>query len=232
MLDDMDIVDHESDSATWIAMADLMTGLMAIFLVLSMIVLVNQKEENKPSKIKKQDQARIILIQTIKDALDKANIQAAIDPVTGDVGIINQDLLFEEGSAVLSPQGRAFLNEFVPSYSRAIFSLSPEVYKEVVRIVVEGRTSSKGSAQSNMTLSLNRANAVTQHIYRMGRIPGYIQMIPRLTPVGRGEMQANQYFDDPNDRVVLFRFQFKGEFVERKQTATDFVQDMIATATY
>lgn len=41
-------------------------------------------------------------------------------------------------------------------------------------------------------------------------------MLPRLTPVGRGVMEAKPY-EDPNDREVLFRFQFKGVMLENSQ---------------
>lgn len=244
MIDD-DISEHESESAIWIAMSDLMTGLMAIFLVMSMIVLVNQQRdtqklidnmssiEEKNKKLQRQidseSRMRIILIQKIREALSYANIQAITDPVTGDVSIVNQDLLFSNGSDSLSPEGRYFLDKFVPSYTQAIFGLDPSISNEVVRVVVEGRTSSLGNAGKNTTLSLNRANAVVQYIYRMPSFYGQLEMIRRLTPVGRGEMEAEQRFDDPRDREVIFRFQFKGELLNREKMSDQFIKDIQKT---
>lgn len=201
MIDDSEYLDTESESATWIALADLMTGLMAIFLALAIAVLVNTSRQ------------RIVIIQTVSDALRSANIQVKADPVTGDIGVQDSNLLFGADSAALKDSGRQFLDEFVPAYSQAIFALPPELADQVVRVVVEGRTSSSGSDSHNMTLSLNRANAVVQYIFTMPDFPYKEQMIRRLTPVGRGRSEAAE-LEDENDRQVLFRFQFAGEMLK------------------
>jgi outer membrane protein OmpA-like peptidoglycan-associated protein len=218
MIDGHDISEHESESAIWIAMSDLMTGLMAIFLVISIFIFTNQ------------DRTRMIIIKGVQDALKKAKINVTTDPVTGDVSIVNQDLLFANGSDKLSHQGKEFLNQFVPSYTHAIFSLDPSISNEVIRIVVEGRTSSLGHTGQNTTLSLNRANAVVQYIYEMPDFSGRAKMVQRLTPVGRGEMEAEQRFDNPNNREVVFRFQFKGELLNREKKADQFTQDLQNTS--
>ena len=134
MLDENEFSDHESQSATWIALADLMTGLMAIFLVLCLVILTNQ------------DRTRSIIITTVTEALKNANIEVTTDAKTGDVSIVNRDLLFDNNSSILREDGKIFLNKFVPAYSQAIFSLNKNESDEVVRIVVEGRTSRSGNA--------------------------------------------------------------------------------------
>lgn len=204
MIDQSDISEHESESATWIALADLMTGLMAIFLVMCLIIMTNQNRN------------QIVIIKAVEEALKKASIEVITDPKTGDVSIVNRDLLFDTNSAILSPQGKAFLDEFVPNYSQAIFSLDKKLSDEVVRIVVEGRTSRSGDASHNMTLSLERANEVVKYIYRMTNVPYKSQMLTRLTPVGRGEMEA-QLIELEEDKEVLFRFQFKGEMLQKEK---------------
>lgn len=218
MIDDSDISEHENESAIWIAMSDLMTGLMAIFLVMTMIVFTNQ------------DRSRMIIITGVEGALKKAGIKVATDPVTGDVSIVNRDLLFGVDSDILTDDGKRFLDKFVPQYSKAIFELEPELYEQVVRIVVEGRTSSAGNLERNTALSLRRANAVVQYIYQMNNIPKKRLLIKRLTPVGRGEMEAEQKTNNPKDREVLFRFQFKGELLNREKKADQFTQDLQNTS--
>lgn len=204
MLDENEFSDHENQSASWIALADLMTGLMAIFLVLCLVILTNQ------------DRTRSIIITKVTEALAGAKIEVTTDPETGDVSIVNRDLLFDNNSAVLRPEGKTFLNNFVPEYSKAIFALDKDISDEVVRIVVEGRTSRSGNAAHNMTLSLERANAVVQYIYSMPHFAHKDQMLQRLTPVGRGVMEAQQHEND-KDREVLFRFQFKGEYANQQE---------------
>lgn len=204
MIDQTEFSDHESESATWIALADLMTGLMAIFLVISLIMMTNQNRK------------QVVIITAVTKVLAENKIEVVTDPKTGDVSIVNRDLLFDSNSAKLSPRGKAFLDQFVPQYSKAIFSLEPELSDEVVRIVVEGRTSRSGNHANNMSLSLLRAHAVVQYIYAMPWFRHKQDMLPRLTPVGRGVMEAKPY-EDPNDREVLFRFQFKGVMLENSQ---------------
>lgn len=204
MIDQTEFNEHESESATWIALADLMTGLMAIFLVMALIILTNQNRK------------QVVIITAVTAALKDAKIEVVTDPKTGDVSIVNRDLLFNYNSATLSPRGKLFLDRFVPQYSKAIFSLDDELSDEVVRIVVEGRTSRSGNQAQNMALSLLRANAVVQYIYAMPWFPYKQDMQPRLTAVGRGMYEAGAQ-EDSNDREVLFRFQFKGVMLERSQ---------------
>lgn len=204
MLDENEFSDHENQSASWIALADLMTGLMAIFLVLCLVILTNQ------------DRTRSIIITKVTEALTQAKIEVTTDPKTGDVSIVNRDLLFDNNSSILRPEGAYFLKNFVPAYSQAIFSLDKNTSDEVVRIVVEGRTSRSGNAAHNMTLSLERANAVVQYIYYMPDFKYKKEMLQRLTPVGRGVMEAQEVEND-KDREVLFRFQFKGEYQNQQE---------------
>lgn len=207
MLDEKEFSEHESESATWIALADLMTGLMAIFLVLCMIVMTNQ------------NRTRVVIIKAVTESLEKANIEVTTDPKTGDVSIVNRDLLFDTNSAVLRPSGKAFLDTFVPIYSEAVFDRDEKDSDEIVRVVIEGRTSRSGNISHNMTLSLERANAVVQYIYNMPDFAYKKELLQRLTPVGRGVMEA-QAVENEKDREVLFRFQFKGEF-QNEQTPND-----------
>lgn len=208
-----DFSEHESESATWISLADLMTGLMAIFLVLFMI------------KITQEDRTRIVLIQTIKQELKKANIEVTTDAKTGDVSIKNDQLKFAQDSSILTSEGKLFLNTFVPAYTAAVFSDSKELSRDVrldqvIRLNVEGRTSSEGTAQRNIALSLERANAVVQYIYAMPEFAYKEDLIKRLTPVGRGANENGSNVANPADREVLFRFQFKSELPERQSTST------------
>lgn len=215
MLDENEFSEHESESATWIALADLMTGLMAIFLVICMIVMTNQ------------NRTRIIIIKAVTESLQKANIEVTTDPKTGDVSIVNRDLLFDTNSAVLRASGKTFLDEFVPIYSEAVFKRDKKDLDEIVRVVIEGRTSRSGNMAHNMTLSLERANAVVQYIYNMPNFSYKRELLQRLTPVGRGVMEA-QIIESEKDREVLFRFQFKGEF-QNEQTPMEVKEDGFST---
>ena len=82
-----------------------------------------------------------------------------VDPETGDVSIGDR-ILFDEGSADLKPQGKQFLQQFIPAYSQVIFS-DFMFERQIVRVIIEGHTSSKGSDKDNLELSLRRALSVS-----------------------------------------------------------------------
>jgi outer membrane protein OmpA-like peptidoglycan-associated protein len=199
MIDENEFSEHESESATWIALADLMTGLMAIFLVMCMIIMTNQ------------DRTRILIIQSVQDAMKAQGIDVKVDPKTGDISIA-EGILFPNGSAQLSDQGKQFLQKFIPVYSQVLYGkLSREQLDQVSRIVVEGHTSQLGGYSSNMTLSLNRANSVAQFINNdMLVFPYKSELQKKLTPVGRGLIDAKTH-EDASDRKVVFKFQFASE---------------------
>lgn len=202
MLDENEFSDHESQSASWIALADLMTGLMAIFLVLCLVILTNQ------------DRTRVMIIQSIQEEMTAEGIKVEIDPETGDISIA-ENILFPYGSSQLSAQGQYFLNEFIPVYSEVLFKkLKPEQLDQVARIIVEGHGSRDKNTSvdysKNMTLSLNRANSVVQHVNAMPLFEGKLSFLLKLTPVGRGNIDSKPY-DDASDRKVVFKFQFASE---------------------
>lgn len=210
IINESDFSEHEGESSTWIALADLMTGLMAIFLVISMVILTNQ------------DRTRVLIIQSIQEQMKKEGIKVDIDPKTGDISIAD-NILFGFGSSELSYDGKVFLDKFIPSYSSVLFSkLTAEQLAQVSRIIVEGHGSRDNNNSSdyskNMTLSLKRADAVAQYVNNMPDFAYKDKLLVKLTPVGRGNIDAKP-FNDASDRKVLFKFQFSSDLF--KQMTSD-----------
>ncbi len=146
--------DNEIDeTGTWLSIGDLMSGLVMLFallLVVSLLLLNEAAEKARDS--------RVVIIQSLEQTLKAAGINANVDPVSGDISIMDS-VLFDSGSAELKPEGSRFLETFVPIYSRAIFS-DKDVAEQVQFVVIEGHTSSAGGWDYNMNLSLQRANTV------------------------------------------------------------------------
>ena len=202
MVEDNDFSEHESESSTWIALADLMTGLTAIFLVLFLIIMTNQ------------NRTRVIIIQSVQKAMKAEGIKVEIDPKTGDISIAD-NILFDYGSAELSGAGKQFLSKFIPVYSEVLFKkLSTEQIDQISRIVIEGHGSRDNNTNydysKNMTLSLKRSDSVTQYVNSMSEFPYKSKFLYKLTPVGRGNIDAKPY-NDAADRKVMFKFQFTSE---------------------
>lgn len=193
--------EHEEDATTWIALADMMTGLMAIFLALAIAVLVMQKS--------KRDSIVLSISENLQKLLQEQGIDANVDKKTGRL-IVSDETNFESGDYRLSEQGRADYTKIMPIYAKAIFSLTPEQQKAIDRIVIEGHTDKVGSYSTNMTLSTSRANAILTHIDFMPDFEYKQELMHKLTAVGRGENDAtgDEFVGNPSDRKVVIRFEF------------------------
>lgn len=208
----------EEDSGVYISISDLMSSLLMIFALLFITVQAQLYQE-----IQKAQSLKIEL-QRYKKAVDELPIRILdalsgkmgdsglfkVDPQTGDVSIGDR-ILFDEGSAELKPEGKEFLAKFIPIYSQVIFS-DKLFDRQITRVIIEGHTSSTGSESENMELSLRRALSVSEYIFsdRLN-FPTKERLKSKILASGRGEIDARQTTDNPSDRRVIFRFQFRRE---------------------
>ena len=206
---------YEEDATTWIALADMMTGLMAIFLALSIAILIMQQSN------------QIVITRGVNTALQEKKIDIdRKEALRGNI-ILSESISFDRGQAVLKPEGRAFLDDFIPVYAEAIFELRPEQLERISRLVVEGHTDVTGDYSSNMALSNARALAILAYIDQgMADFPHKEALLAKMTAVGRGENDANPIQNDA-DRRVIFRFDFKNDFdISNNDDLKDFSQNL------
>ena len=192
--------EQNGETSTWIALADLMTGLMAIFLVMFLIMMTQQ------------GRTRVVIIQSIQKTMKEKNIEVKVDNKTGDISVTD-NVLFAQNQAILTPAGKDMLQQFIPQYSAAIDALDESQRQQISRIVIEGHTSREGAYMHNMTLSWERANAVVQFVNDMPEFKNKTAFLNMLTPVGRGFIDAENVAQ-ASDRKVMFRFQFNSELYE------------------
>lgn len=152
----------------WTTMADLLLGLAIIFMTLFVLAMTGFTQQSLEQK-KQQLEVNKELIENLK----KANIEAQVDPMTGDIKISDLEL-FELSSYTLSPKGKAYLDKLVPIYINTIFS-KKELINEIENIIIQGHTDSQSYAgiknadeqyMKNMTLSLQRANSVADYMFK------------------------------------------------------------------
>lgn len=209
---------EEQDSGIWLSIGDLMSGLLMFFALLFITVQVQlQQEILRAQQLERElerykqavDELPIRILDALEGEIGGTGV-FEVDPETGDVSIGDR-ILFDEGSAELKPQGKQFLRQFIPAYSQVIFSDSM-FERQIVRVIIEGHTSSEGSDKDNMELSLRRALSVSDYIlsdqFNFSTKERFLQ---KILASGRGEIDAEQSFDDPADRRVMFRFQFRRE---------------------
>jgi outer membrane protein OmpA-like peptidoglycan-associated protein len=224
---------EEENAGVYLSISDLMSGLLMIFAMLFITAQIQLEVKIKEAEALK------IQIEEYKKAVDELPIRIlnalegkmgdqglfSVDKETGDVSIGDR-ILFDNGSAKLKPEGKKFLTKFIPAYSGVIFS-SDLFNKQITRVVIEGHTSSNGTEKDNMELSLRRALAVSNYISSNDfYFPTKKRFQEKILASGRGEIESNEKADDPHDRKVVFRFQFRREdfkqFLGSKDLKRDF----------
>lgn len=103
------------------------------------------------------------------------------------------------------------MQAFIPLYSQMLFA-NQQFEKQIARVVIEGHTSSVGSEQKNMELSLRRDLAVSNYMFSDEvNFPKKAELQQKVLVSGRGELDANQTKNEAADRKFVFRFQFRRE---------------------
>ena len=196
---------HEDEEAgtQWLSVADLMSGLLLLFALLIVAALYQLKTVQETSEHK-----RIVIIQALERQLNANGINAEVNPETGDITLLDS-VFFDFKKSELKLEGEVFLKKFIPVYSSVIFS-NPVITEEVVRVTIEGHTSSEGTRGYNMDLSSKRSNSVYQYINKMN-FDNKIEFLKKVATSGRGPMDANPEEVLEKDRKVVFKMQFRSE---------------------
>ncbi len=196
---------EDDDSSIYLCIGDLMSSLLMFFMLLFITTLLQLAEKDAPKRV---------VIGNVVGQMKSNNINVKVNPETGDVSI-QESILFAKGSTELKPEGKDFLRGFIPVYSALIFS-KPEFDKEVSRVVIEGHTSSEGDEKTNLELSLLRSASVYRYIFSQMNFPTKVPLSKKILAAGRGEIEADKTRDNPGDRKVVFRFQFRTDDLNQK----------------
>ncbi|CAM4203623.1 MULTISPECIES: OmpA family protein [Vibrio] len=199
------IEQHEEEqideTGTWLSIGDLMAGLLmvfALFLIVTLAQLYKYQEQSKSN--------RIVIIEEIQKGLDKAGIQSKVDLQTGSLSL-TEGLNFGDNSSSINAPSKLFLKKLIPIYSQAIF-LNESTSKEVLHLVIEGNADIGEGEGRALSLSLNRAEAVTSYIEQM-IFPYKGQFMDKILPAARGNLDAEPKRPAYKNREVVFRFEFK-----------------------
>lgn len=191
------------ETGAWLSIGDLMSGLLLIFALLLIVTLLQLTEQAE-----KTEKSRVVIIHSLKKALDAKGINAQVNDKTGDISILDS-VLFDSNSSELKLKGKQFLAEFIPLYANVLLD-NDGIADQITFLIIEGNTSSSGSWGHNMNLSMARAGAVYDVVDDMV-FPRKQEMLRKLMVAGRGKASANQQREDSADRKVVFRIQFRGD---------------------
>ncbi|UZK04119.1 OmpA family protein [Venatoribacter cucullus] len=157
----------------WVAVSDLMAGLMMVFMLVAVVFMINvETERNKIRDV-------AILYDTLRTQLYE-DLQREFAPDMERWGaeldkdlafrFNNSEVLFDQGDAVLKGEFEAILADFFPRYIRII---TQEQYRDdILEVRIEGHTSSAWSGAAsdddayirNMNLSQQRTRSTLAYV--------------------------------------------------------------------
>lgn len=204
----------------WMSIADIMSGLMIVFLFISIVFMIQVQEQQRRTNEMIEEYAVVKqeiyddLYNEFKDDLPKWNAQ--LDKDTLAVKFREPDVLFGKGSANLTPQFAEILNDFLPRYIKV---LSQDKYKnEIEEIRIEGHTdpywagatSRRDEYLKNMELSQARTRAVLTYAINLPALDNQLEwMISKLTANGLSSSppvyKDDHTVDEAASRNVEFR---------------------------
>lgn len=173
------------ENVFWVTMTDLLLGLAVIFMTLFILAMTGFTQNKVQQQSAQSDVAKKLISN-----MQEQKINAQIDTLTGQVKISDLEL-FELNSYTLSPNGKKFLDKFIPIYINTIFS-SPKLSDKISNVVIQGHTDSQTYAglaskedqfSKNMELSLQRANAVAEYIFETKYNKKYSDKLTKILTV-------------------------------------------------
>jgi chemotaxis protein MotB len=169
----------------WVTMSDLLLGLAIVFITLFVIAMTGFTQQSI-----QQQKAQMEVSNKISNELKKSEVSADVDKMTGDLKIPDVEL-FELGSWVLTSNGKKLLDKIAPIYINSIFA-DKELSEEIEYIIVQGHTDSQMFAGvnskeeqfiKNMDLSLKRANAVADYMFKTNYDKQYSEKFRKILVV-------------------------------------------------
>ncbi|SCH44120.1 OmpA family protein [Romboutsia sp. 1001713B170207_170306_H8] len=207
------------------SISDLMSGLMIIFLFISVAFMSRVVDEN--IKIKKQQETVENIVETYEE--NKVNLyydlynefksdmngwDMEIDK-DGTIRFKEPDVYFEKGKSELKDEFKEILNSFFPRYIKLVY----DNYKDNVNeIRIEGHTSSEWEENStkkesyfgNMELSQDRTRNVLNYVMNMDELQVYEDwLIDNITANGMSYSKRILKEDNTEDESASRRVEFK-----------------------
>ncbi|MDI3547218.1 MAG: hypothetical protein PWR10_870 [Halanaerobiales bacterium] len=161
---------QENEENFWPTFTDLLSVIiLVILLVLVSYIFVAQISTRKTQEVQQMINTRIDEIIGFREKIARdlsqkfADSRLAIN-LDEDTGAItfSGEVLFETDSAVIKPQFKRMLEEFIPKYVEVL--LDGEYRDNISQIIVEGHTDDRGSYMYNLDLSQRRALNVVKYI--------------------------------------------------------------------
>lgn len=151
----------------WTSLSDIMTGLMIIFLFISIsyMLQVQKKQKERDKIVEDFKNTKVELYQELKkefeDDFKKEKWYAVLDEDLS-IRFLNEHVLFDYNDYLIKPEFKMILDDFFPRY---LSILLKDKYKDkILEVRIEGHTDSKGDYMYNVELSQNRTRTVLDYV--------------------------------------------------------------------
>ena len=203
----------------WIPLADIMTGLMMMFLLVALVFMIKvQTDADKISDIAVlYDQTREDIYRDLQHEFhnDLPKWGATLSPDLS-IRFREPDVLFDTGRDDLKPRFASILSDFFPRYIRIL--AKPKYRGTIEEIRIEGHTSSfwNGSATVenayflNMALSQARTRSALQYVLTLPAVASEREWLKaHLTANGLSSSKLIHRLDGTEDQEASQRVEFR-----------------------
>jgi outer membrane protein OmpA-like peptidoglycan-associated protein len=213
------VVKKRATEEHWIPLSDLMTGLMMIFMLISVIAMMQAETSKNAMRDVAQGygETRQALYQRLTKEFrpDLQRWRARLDPDL-TVRFEQPDVLFDTGKANLKANFRAILADFFPRYVHIL--ADPRYRPFISEIRIEGHTSSMWGAGTsedeayfrNMELSQSRTRSTLQYVLLLPDVADEKRwLIQHLTANGLSSSHTMRNADGSENGEASQRVEFR-----------------------
>lgn len=209
----------------WISISDMMTGLMMVFLFISILYMNQIQKEIKDTKksVKKVNQLtqghmnyKVLILKKLKEEFQK-NLKEWNAEIVEDsliIRFLSPDIMFDPGKSTIKKEFKHILNNFCPRYFKILY----EFKEGIEEIRIEGHTSDewgeafkKEAYFQNMELSQDRTRSALHYCVTIKNVQKNINdwAIKQLTANGLSSSRPICKQDTLRCRTLNRRVEFR-----------------------
>lgn len=226
----------------WQSYSDMMAALLMVFMLIIAVSFVQLQKQQAEMKVQKElfeergeeyvrlkeelkeKQAQLDkivgikaeIIQSLQKEFHEKALEISLDPKTGAIRF-QSEILFDTGEHALTQEGKDSLTDIAPVYIEVL--LNNEYADYISEIIIEGNCDSRGTYESNLELSQQRAETVS--LYCIDLMKDRLSeeemetLLQRINVTGRSDKNViydeNENEDLKASRRVELKFRLKDD---------------------
>ncbi|WP_457618173.1 OmpA family protein [Lutibacter sp.] len=161
------MIKNKNPENYWISLSDIMTGLMVIFMFISIsyIIQIKNRQKERDQILEDFKNTKVSLYLELKKEFEndfsKDKWYAILDEDLS-IKFLNERVLFDYDKSVVKPEFKKILNDFFPRYLKIL--LSDKYRDKIAEVRIEGHTDSRGDYMYNVYLSQARTANVLKYV--------------------------------------------------------------------